>query len=98
MVEANNKNLDVKLSLDLSAQGKSPVVKRVLASDYATLMAQANKLAASKGVSETDCALRYYDGDNWVIVEDDEDLQLAFAIALSDTKKLLFSIKPASAA
>jgi len=38
MVEVSKMNLDVKLSLDLSAQNKSPVVKRVLASDYATLM------------------------------------------------------------
>ena len=41
MVEATNphKNLDVKLSLDLASSGKSPVVKRVLATDYKTLMA-----------------------------------------------------------
>jgi plastocyanin domain-containing protein len=75
MVEAKNpnyKNLDVKLSLDLSAQGKSPIVKRVLATDYDTLMAQAKTLAGKHGISEVH--LRYHDDDNWVIVEDNEDL------------------------
>jgi len=75
MVEAtkpNIKNLDVKLSLDVSSQGKSPVVKRVLATDYDTLMAQAKTLAGKHGISG--CNLRYYDGDNWVIVEDNDDL------------------------
>ena len=41
MVQANNTNLDVKLSIDLAAQRKSPIVKRVAASDFATLTAQA---------------------------------------------------------
>ena len=36
-----NSQLDVKLCLDLSAKQMSPVVKRVRATDYATLMAQA---------------------------------------------------------
>ena len=36
---SNYKTLDVKLSLDMSAQGKSPIVKRVLATDYDKLMA-----------------------------------------------------------
>jgi hypothetical protein len=70
MVQATQTNLDVKLSLDLSAQNKSPVVKRVLASDYATLLNQAKALGTKHGVSEEDCQLRYHDGDNWVIVED----------------------------
>lgn len=91
-------NLDVKLSLDLSAQNKSPVVKRVLASDYATLLSQAKALGAKHGVREEDCQLRYYDGDNWVIVEDNQDLELAFAIATSSTSKLIFTIKPSNIA
>ena len=95
MVEAPNARLDVKLSLDLSAQNKSPVVKRVLASDYTTLMNQAKALGTKHGLSEADCQLRYHDGDNWVIVEDNQDLELAFAIATSSTMKLIFSIKPA---
>lgn len=55
MVQASKNNLDVKLSLDLSAQNKSPVVKRVLASDYTTLLNQAKALGAKHGVREEDC-------------------------------------------
>lgn len=84
----------MKLSLDLTAQNKSPVVKRVLASDYTTLVNQAKTLGARHGISEADCQLRYHDGDNWIIVEDDQDLELAFAIATSSTMKLIFTIKP----
>jgi len=50
------------------------VVKRVLASDYTTLTNQAKALGAKHGVREEECLLRYHDGDNWVIVEDDQDL------------------------
>ena len=96
MVEATNPNkgVDVKLSLDLSAQRKSPVVKRVVATNFETLMVQATKLAAKHDISESEVSLRYYDGDSWVIVEDNDDLELAYAIALSNTSKLTFSIKP----
>ena len=83
----------MKLSLDLTAQNKSPVVKRVLASDYTTLVNQAKALGAKHGISEDECQLRYHDGDNWVIVEDDQDLELAYTIATS-SMKLIFTIKP----
>ena len=95
MVEAQkNTQVDIKISLDLSAQGKSPIVKRVLASNFTTLTAQAKKLCKQHGVPDSDCQLRYYDGDSWVICEDDDDLQLAVAIAMSDKGKLTFTIKP----
>lgn len=93
MVQANQQ-VDVKLSIDMAAQRKSPIVKRVLASDFATLTAQAKTLAAKHGIDAGNTPLRYFDGENWVIVEDDDDLKLAFAIAMSSTKKLTFSIKP----
>ena len=97
MVQANpNKNIDVKLSLDLTAQNKSPVVKRVLASDFDTLMKQAKTLAAKHGINEG-VHLRYHDGDSWIIVEDGDDLELAFAIAQSNTMKLIFQIKSTGA-
>lgn len=51
MVEANNQNLDVKLSLDVSAQGKSPVVKRVMASNFEQLLTTAKNLATKNGVN-----------------------------------------------
>ena len=54
-------------------------------------------MAGNHGVSGSECSLRYYDGDNWVIVEDNDDLQLAYAIALSDSKKVTFSVKPINA-
>ena len=84
MVEASSdfkKGLDIKLSLDLTAQGKSPVIKRVLASDYDTLMSQSKKLAVRHGLSEAECQIKYFDGDSMVVVEDNDDLDLAFAIA-----------------
>ena len=37
--------------------------------------------------------MKYYDGESWVIVEDNDDLELAFAIAQSGNMKLTFSIK-----
>lgn len=95
MVQANNsQQIDVKLSLDLAAQRKSPIVKRVLAQDFASLTAMGQKMAEKHGVDVTNCPLRYFDGESWVIVEDDDDLKLAFAIAMSDTKKLTLAIKP----
>jgi len=70
MVQANN-NLDVKISLDMTAYNRSPVVKRVLASNYATLMTQTTTLAKKHSVESSALVLKYYDGDSWVIVEDD---------------------------
>ena len=96
MVEASSdfkKGLDIKLSLDLTAQGKSPVIKRVLASDYDTLMSQSKKLAVRHGLSEAECQLKYFDGDSMVVVEDNDDLDLAFAIAQTSDNKLTFTIK-----
>lgn len=51
-------------------------------------------MAAKHNVEVGNCPLRYFDGDNWVIVEDDDDLKLAFALAMSDSKKITFSVKP----
>jgi len=75
MVSATSSNyqtLDVKLSLDLSNQGKNPIVKRVLATDYDKLMAQAQSLAEKYAVSGF--SLQYFDGDDWTVVEDNSDL------------------------
>ena len=71
----------------------------MLATDFATLTNQATTLAAKHGISEDEVKLRYFDGDSWVIVEDDQDLELAFTIARSGTKKILLCInRNASAA
>ncbi len=96
MVEANanfKKGLDIKLSLDLSAQRKSPVVKRVQPSDYDTLLSVAKKMASKHGLSEEGCKLKYNDGESFVVVEDDDDLEMAYAIAQSGSMKLMFLIK-----
>ena len=97
MVEANNQNLDVKLSLDVAAQGKSPVVKRVMASNFEQLLTTAKNLATKNGVNSESINLRYHDGDNWVVVEDDDDVQLAFSLALSSNGKVIFTIKSSDA-
>ena len=97
MVEANNQNLDVKLSLDVAAQGKSPVVKRVMASNFDTLLTTAKNLATKNGVNPEEINLRYHDGDNWVVVEDDDDVQLAFTLARSSNGKVIFTIKSTKA-
>ena len=89
MVEANNQNLDVKLSLDVAAQGKSPVVKRVMASNFEQLLTTAKNLATKNGVNPEQINLRYHDGDNWVVVEDDDDVQLAFTLARSSNGKVI---------
>ena len=93
MVEATNQSQDVKLSLDLTAQGKSPIFKRVQASDYQTLITAANKLAAKHEISPEEIKLKYHDGDNWVVVEDDNDVQMAFSIANNTNVKLIFAIR-----
>ena len=98
MVEANNQNLDVKLSLDVAAQGKSPVVKRVMASNFDTLLTTAKNLATKNGVNAEAINLRYHDGDNWVVVEDNDDVELAFTLARSSNGKVIFSIKSSAAA
>ena len=97
MVEANNQNLDVKLSLDVAAQGKSPVVKRVMPSNFDTLLTTAKNLATKNGVNPEEINLRYHDGDNWVVVEDDDDVQLAFTLARSSNGKVIFTIKSTKA-
>lgn len=66
MVEA--RNTEVLVKLQLSGPNASPVCKRVLASDYATLMVQAAKLA-QKAQGEPE-GLRYHDGHDWVMIED----------------------------
>ena len=51
----------------------------MVAGDYATLMVMAAKLA-TKCNSEPE-GLRYKDGSDWVMVEDDQDLEFAYDFA-----------------
>jgi len=48
-------------------------------------------------VNPNEINLRYHDGDNWVVVEDDDDVQLAFSLALSSNGKVIFTIKSSDA-
>merc|ERR1712061_792286 len=50
------------------------------------------------GVNSESINLRYHDGDNWVVVEDDDDVQLAFTLARSSNGKVIFAIKSSAAA
>jgi len=96
MVDAKADNLLVKLSLNLLQQGKSPVCKRVFAASFASLVDQAKKLAARHGVTEAEW-LTYHDGHDWIMVEDDQDLDFAYDFAASKCKKQTQSIVPAQA-
>ena len=93
MVEATNTSYDVKISLDLSHQGKSPIFKKILAADFQTLITAANKLATKHEISPEEIKLKYHDGDNWVVVEDENDVQMAFAMANRNNAKLIFAIR-----
>mmetsp|Transcript_86273 Transcript_86273/g.118954 ORF Transcript_86273/g.118954 Transcript_86273/m.118954 type:complete len:258 (+) Transcript_86273:59-832(+) len=90
MVESAQRSLQVKLQV--SAPNASPVCKRVMASDYATLMVQAAKLA-QKCQSAPEC-LRYHDGHDWVMIEDQQDLEFAYEFA-AKSKQQTQSVVPA---
>jgi len=92
MVEAKpQRNLLVKLQISSSG---SPVCKRVMASDYATLMVMAAKMAARVNMEPE--GLRYDDGHDWVMIEDDMDLEFAYDFADGKCKRNTQSIVPAT--
>ena len=85
MVEAKpQRNLLVKIGFTDPASGDI-ICKRVLASDYATLMVMAAKLAARCNMEPE--GLRYDDGHDWVMIEDDMDLEFAYDFAATKCKK-----------
>jgi len=95
MVEQLKKwNLLVKLS-HTQHKDKSPIVKRVMAADYATLLATAKKLD-SQHYAQDEKWLRYHDGEDWIQVEDDMDLEFAYDFAQNKCKKQTSSITPAT--
>ena len=95
MVEAKpSRNLLIKLQLtEQVGMGKKPVCKRVKESDYASLMTVATKLAAKRNMEPE--GLRYDDGHDWVMIEDDEDLELAYDFATTKCTEQTASIIPA---
>lgn len=50
MVQANRANIQVQLSVDLSALNKESVTKPVAASDFAALLGEAKAYGAANGV------------------------------------------------
>jgi len=56
-----------------------------MASDYATLMVQAAKLAAKSNMLPL--GLQYHDGHDWIMIEDDMDLEFAYDFAASKCKR-----------
>jgi len=79
-------NIIVKLQLSnpLTPEAK-PICKRVVAGNFNTLMLQAAKIA-ERANKELEC-LRYNDGHDWVMVEDDLDLQFAYEYATITCKQ-----------
>lgn len=97
MVEVSNQNSDLKLKLclDMGKKNKNMNKRVNSTADYATLLSQAKALCAQNAISEEGCKLRYSDGDSWVIIEDDQDLQFAITSAAA-TKKLAIKIRTAA--
>ena len=67
MVEVSAAPVLVKLKLK---NKREKINKRVEKGDYSSLMVEATNIAASHGL-EAKGGLEYYDGKNWVLVEDD---------------------------
>lgn len=86
-------DLQVKIALDYNSD---TVIKRIPnVQTYKELHAQARKVCNRSGVDKsTKIHFNYVDADNEKIgVEDDSDLQMAYALALSSDKKVKFNIE-----
>ena len=92
MVQANRSNIQVQLSVDLSALNKESVSKPTEATNFATILGEAKTFGAANGLKYKHCQMRYNDGENWVIVEDEQDLELAYACASRSDNKITFTI------
>ena len=96
-MQAINNNLDVKLVLQVPG-ANTPVAKRVPSSmNFDGLMNKAKALAAKHDMLDgKDPVITYKDEEDWtnLEVEDDDDLELAFAkVMTSEKKQLTFYIK-----
>ena len=92
MVQANRQNIAVQLSVDLSALNKESVSKSVPVSNFASILGEAKSYGAANGLKYKHCQMRYNDGENWVIVEDEQDLELAYACASRSDNKITFTV------
>ena len=96
-MQAISNNLDVKLVLSVPG-ANTPVAKRVPSNmNFAALMTKAKALAAKHDMlDDKDPVITYKDEEDWtnLEVEDDDDLELAFAkVMTSEKKQLTFYIK-----
>ena len=60
--------------------------------DFAKLYREARTFGAAHGIQKKFCQMCYYDGESWVIVEEENDLQLAYAFAARSENSIIFSI------
>ena len=81
MVQAQvSTNVTAKLSL---YGPHKPVWKEIATTDFATMMNEAKQIAEPAQVEY----LQYHDGDSWVIVEEQSDLDAAFNFAVARREK-----------
>ena len=93
MNQSQVSDLQVKLSLDYN---NNTVIKRIPnVQTYNDLLKQAQAVCSKAGVDPSvKIHLKYFDADNERVgVEDDSDLQLAYASALSSDKRVKFQIE-----
>lgn len=93
MNQSQVSDLQVKLSLDYN---NNTVIKRIPnVQTYNDLLKQAQAVCSKAGVDPSvKIHLKYFDADNETVrVEDDSDLQLAYASALSSDKRVKFQIE-----
>jgi len=83
MISTNNV-LDVKIELAIDGKDQK-VLKRILKpNDYESLKQQVGAMSAKAGFPEATFTINYLDADNEpVVVEDNDDLQMAYVIAES---------------
>jgi hypothetical protein len=83
--------------LDVKIQVSDNIATRVkMPMTFAELFAQVTNLAKAKGLDSTTPTIQYTDTENeWVVVEDDVDLEMAYTIAFNYMeKRIKFSVMP----
>ena len=94
---ANNepKPLKFKISVNKNERGERHCVAMLEKCDFATLFAKAKQMCAEARLPESDCKLKYKNGRDLVICQDENDLELAIQ-SVDGTKrfpKINFKIK-----
>ena len=92
MVQAYRPDLEVHLSVDLSAQNRGFVTRQVQAFDFAKLIREAKSFGAAYGVQKKFCQMVYNDSEGWVAVGNENDLELAYSFAARSENTIIFNI------